>query len=67
MEVEFQPCTLVHLLSTLIEPPWEVMIPWMTGNPNPVPFPTSFVVKKGVNIFLKNLLTHPHSRVLDDE
>ncbi len=41
-------------LSTMIEPWCSSMIPLTTVNPNPVPWPNSFVVKNGSKIFLTN-------------
>ena len=38
-------------LSTVIVPPCSSTIPFTTVRPRPVPFPKSFVVKKGSNTF----------------
>jgi len=43
-------CPFAGTLSTSIAPLWLLMMSWLIESPRPVPFPSPFVVKRGVNI-----------------
>ena len=40
----------LHASSIISVPPWDSIMEWLIDNPNPVPLPTSLVVKKGCKI-----------------